>query len=160
MIFAAPALLSALALLPALWWLLRLTPPPPRRQVFPAIGLLVGLSAPERTPARAPWWVLALRLAAAALLIVGLAGPILHPGTALPGRGPVLLAIDNGWAAAPGWEARRAAANAVLDRAARAGRKVALLPTADDPAGTAPRLGPALPAAAQRPRLAALRPEP
>ena len=61
MIFAAPWLLLALAALPLLWWLLRVTPPAARVQRFPAIRLLEGLRANERTASRTPWWLLALR---------------------------------------------------------------------------------------------------
>ena len=160
MLFTAPLLLAAFAALPVLWWLLRVTPPAPRREVFPAVRLLLGLTVPEETPARTPWWLLALRLLAAALVILGLAGPVLHPGAALPGQGPVLLAIDNGWAAAADWPAREQAAMSVLDRAQRAGRGVALLATAADGEGAAPLVSPVLPAAVQRTRLAALHPQP
>ncbi|MBW4093251.1 MAG: DUF4159 domain-containing protein [Proteobacteria bacterium] len=160
MLFAAPLVLVALAALPVLWWLLRVTPPAPRRERFPAVRLLADLAAPEETPARTPWWLLALRLAAAALVILGLAGPLLRPGAALPGRGPVLLAIDTGWAAAGDWAARERAAAAVLAQAARAGRGVALFATAAAGDGAAPAVSPVLPAAVQRARLAALRPQP
>ena len=34
--FAAPWLLAGLAALPVLWWLLRVTPPAPKRIRFPA----------------------------------------------------------------------------------------------------------------------------
>ena len=40
--FASPWLLAALAALPVIWWLLRVTPPAPRRIAFPAIRLLLG----------------------------------------------------------------------------------------------------------------------
>ena len=73
--FAQPFLLLALVVLPVLWWLLRVTPPAPRRLSFPAIRLLLGLTPPEETPARTPWWLLALRLAAAVCVILGLAQP-------------------------------------------------------------------------------------
>ncbi len=159
MLFAAPALLLALPALAALWWLLRLTPPLPRRQRFPAIALLAGIATAEETPARTPPWVLALRLLAAALIVLGLAGPILRPGAVLPGRGTLLLVIDNGWAAAPAWPRVQRAAAGVLARAARAGRKVVLLATAADASGAPPRPTPALPAAALAARLAALRPQ-
>ena len=160
MIFATPLVLLALLLLPVLWWLLRATPPAPRAQSFPAIRLLAVLHPREETPARTPWWLLALRLCAAALIITGLAGPILGSGGGhdFPGRGPVLLAIDNGWAAAPDWPARLAAANTVLDQAERQGRAVSLLPTAarlDTLHATPPQ-----PAALLRPTLAALAPSP
>ncbi len=102
MIFTAPWVLLALTALPLLWWLLRVTPPAPRRESFPAIRLLLGLKAREETPARTPWWLLLLRCIAAAAIIVGLAGPVLDAGSALPGRGPVLLVLDNGWASATG----------------------------------------------------------
>ena len=77
MIFGAPWVLLALVALPVLWWLLRVTPPAPRTQDFPAIRLLLGLRAREETAARTPWWLLLLRTVAAGLLIVGLAGPVL-----------------------------------------------------------------------------------
>ena len=58
--FAQPWLLLALAGLPVLWWLLRVTPPAPRRLSFPAIKLLLGLQPPEETPAHTPLWLLLL----------------------------------------------------------------------------------------------------
>ena len=161
MIFATPFLLLALAGLPLLWWLLRATPPAPRLQEFPAIRLLAGLRRTEETPSRTPWWLLLLRMVAAALVIVGLAGPVLNADRGvLPGGGPVLLVVDDGWASAADWPARLAAAGRVLDRAERAGRPVSLLATARDDADAAPRVTPPMPAAELRPRLAALRPHP
>ena len=160
MIFAAPWLLLALAALPLLWWLLRVTPPTPRTQSFPAVRLLAGLRADERTASRTPWWLLALRLLAAGLVIVGLAGPVLDAAGGLPGSGPLLLAVDDGWAAAPDWTARMQAAGSVLDRAERAGRTVALLTTARTEADQPPRLSPAMAVPDLRTRLAALRPKP
>src|SRR5207245_850168 len=53
--FASPWLLAALAALPVIWWLLRVTPPAPRRIAFPAIRLLLGLIPREGAPARTPW---------------------------------------------------------------------------------------------------------
>jgi hypothetical protein len=160
MIFEAPWVLLALAALPMLWWLLRVTPPAPRREIFPAVRLLLGLNATAETPARTPWWLLALRMTAAGLIILGLAGPVLDAGDALPGSGPVLVVVDDGWAAAPDWPRRIAAADAVLDRVARAGRQAALLATAADEDGAGARPTPSMPVAELRRRLAALRPKP
>ena len=58
--FTQPWLLLAGLSLPALWLLLRVTPPAPRRISFPPLLLLAGLVSPERTPARTPWWLLLL----------------------------------------------------------------------------------------------------
>ena len=160
MIFAFPWVLLALAGLPLLWWLLRVTPPAPRTETFPALRFLLNLRATEETPSHTPWWLLALRLAAAALVIVALAHPVLDAGTALPGEGPVLLTIDNGWASAPGWAKRIGTAGALLDRAERSGRKVALLVTATDEAGNSPAITAPMPVPDLRARLAALHPEP
>ena len=101
LVFSAPWALAGLGVLPALWWLLRVTPPAPRLEQFPAIRLLQGLVAPHETPARTPLWLLALRALAAGLVILALSGPVLDAGGNLPGTGPVLLVIDDGWAAAP-----------------------------------------------------------
>ena len=158
--FAAPWLLLALPALPVLWWLLRVTPPAPRRIAFPALRLLRHLPVAEETPARTPWWLLLLRILAAALLILGLAQPVLGPGAGAGGEGPLLLVIDDGWAAAPDWPARMAAAGGALDRAGREGRRAALLATAPGETAEPPRvLGP-MPAEDLRTRLAALRPKP
>ena len=82
--FAAPWLLLALAGLPVIWWLLRVTPPAPRRLPFPAIRLLLGLVPKEETPARTPWWLIVLRTVLAAIVIVATAHPLLNPQPRLP----------------------------------------------------------------------------
>ena len=158
--FAAPWLLLALPLLPVLWWLLRVTPPAPRRQDFPAAILLRDLPQPEETPARTPFWVLLLRIAAAALLILGLARPVLGPADGGAGGGTLLLVADDGWASGPDWPLRIALAQSELERAARENRQAALLATAPGDGAAPPRtIGP-MPAADLLPRLAALRPRP
>ncbi|MFL5331983.1 MAG: DUF4159 domain-containing protein [Geminicoccaceae bacterium] len=160
MIFATPWVLLALPALPLLWWLLRVTPPAPRSETFPAVRLLLGLHAVEETPARTPWWLLALRMLAGALVILALARPVLEAGSLLPGTGPVLLVIDDGWAAAVDWPRRIQAAGSALDRAERAGRQVALLTTAPNETGAPPPATPVMAVPDLRARLAALRPKP
>lgn len=131
--FATPWVLAALVVLPAILWLLRVTPPAPRRLRFPAIELLRGLSAREETPARTPWWLLLLRLLTALIVILALASPLLNPHAALTGDGPIVLVVDNGWAAARDWPARRAAMDDLVARAERVKRPVILIPTAPAP---------------------------
>ncbi len=160
MIFTAPLLLLALAGLPILWWLLRVTPPAPKTQSFPAIRLLLGLRADEQTAARTPWWLLLLRVVTAALLIIGLAGPVLDAAAGLTGSGPLLLVLDDGWASAPDWTTRMTAAERALDRADRAGRQAMLLTTSRSESNAAPKLTPAMPVPELRTRLAAIRPKP
>ncbi|HQT77674.1 MAG TPA: DUF4159 domain-containing protein [Rhodopila sp.] len=159
MIFAAPWVLVGLLALPLLWWLVRVTPPAPRSETFPAVRFLLGLKASEETPARTPWWLLALRLLAAGLVIVALARPVLDAGTALAGKGPVLLVMDNGWGSASDWVRRKQAAGALLDRVQRAGRRVALLATAEDGSGAPIAATPTMPVAELRARLAAMQPQ-
>ncbi len=128
--FAAPWLLLALPALPVLWWLLRVTPPAPKRQVFPATRILRDLRPLEATPARTPWWLLLLRLLVAGLIILGLARPIWQPTAGTGQSGPLLLVLDDGWAAAPDWARRMAHAQRILEAAKREARPVALLATA------------------------------
>jgi hypothetical protein len=135
--FAAPAILAALAALPALYFLLRATPPAPRRQLFPPLRLLRDIVPTERSAVRMPWWLLLARLIAAALVIIGFAGPQIVPPRLLPGSGPILLAIDNGWAAAPDFAARITAARHLVDQAGARG--IVLLATAGDASGQPPR---------------------
>ena len=135
--FAAPWALVALLSLPAIWWLLRLTPPVPKRVVFPPIRLLFGLVTERETSATTPWWLLVLRLLIAALIIFAASRPLLNAEQNIGGSGPMLLVVDNGWAAAEQWEARRTMALSLVDRAVRAGRSVALLATAPPSEGSA-----------------------
>src|ERR1700739_4636801 len=89
--FASPWLLLGLAVLPVLWWLLRVTPPAPRRVRFPALRLLLGLAPREDTPAKTPLWLILMRMALIALVILALAHPLLNPSAQLAGDGPLLL---------------------------------------------------------------------
>ena len=77
--FMQPWILLALAALPAIWWLLRFTPPSPQLVVFPPTRLLKELKPTEETPARSPWWLTLMRMLLAALLILALAAPVLNP---------------------------------------------------------------------------------
>jgi hypothetical protein len=126
--FGTPLILAALVALPVLWWLLRVTPPLPRRTLFPPLRLLRGLEDEEQAPAATPWWLLLLRLLAAALLIVALADPLLGRSPKLAAAGPLVLVVDNGWTAAKGWDARQELIADLLHSAQ--GRPVAIIPTA------------------------------
>jgi len=138
--FTAPWVLAGLALLPVLWWLLRILPPRPLRRVFPGFWLFKDLHSAEETPHHIPWWVLALRLALAAAVILGLAGPVLTPQAPATGTGPMVIAIDDGFAAARDWPARQRAMTKLIADARQAGRPVLLITTAAGSAETAPSL--------------------
>jgi Domain of unknown function (DUF4159)/Aerotolerance regulator N-terminal len=128
--FVSPWLLVALAGLPIIWWLLRVTPPAPRRVAFPAVRLLLGLVPREETPARTPLWLILLRMALAALVIVAVAHPLLNPQARLAAMGPILLVVDDGWAAARDWPVRQSALTDLLAEAEREDRQVVLVTTA------------------------------
>ena len=124
--FAAPAVLAALVGLIGLYFLLRVTPPTPRQATFPPLRLLIGLNPTETTPARTPWPILALRLAIGALIILAMAEPLWNSLAALSGSGPLLVLIDDGFAAAPTWDKRIEFAQERAAAAARSGRIVAV----------------------------------
>lgn len=133
--FSAPLALAALALLPALWLILRVTPPRPRRIDFPPLKIMADLVAKRELPAHTPWWLLAMRMTAAALAILAVAGPIWNPAReGAPLRGPVLLLVDNGFGAAADWPERIAVAESRIAAATREGRPVAILGLAEAPA--------------------------
>jgi len=132
--FSSPFVLLALASLPALWLLLRITPPRPRAIDFPPLKLILDLLPREETPARTPWWLLALRLAIAGLVIFAMAGPVWNERQeGAGGSGPLLLVLDSGWGAAADWTDRMSLAEEVIRGAERANRPVALLPTGERP---------------------------
>lgn len=158
--FAAPWALAALVSLPALWWLLRMTPPTPRRIRFPSLRFLATLATREETPARTPPWLLALRLALVAAVILGAAQPVLNAQGGFSGTGPIVLIIDDGWSAARDWSRKRLGMLALVERARRVERPVIVVTTAAEsaerPAPTARLLAPAEARAA----LETLRPKP
>ncbi len=130
--FAQPLVLIGLLSLPVLWWLLRLIPPRPRRIDFPPTRLLFEIAPREETPARTPWWLTLLRLALAALVILAAAGPMWNPPVATATSGaPLMLLIDDGWAAASTWDARLTAAQELIARAQADRRGVALVPLSE-----------------------------
>ena len=130
--FTIPAILGALLLLPALYLLLRLTPPRPRDIVFPPLRLILDLAPKDETPARTPPWLLLLRLLVAGLIIAAMAGPVWNP---LPvtgaGKGPLVVVLDDGFAAAPDWDARVSLARQRLVAAQNAGRVTAVVAITD-----------------------------
>src|SRR5690606_36329124 len=109
--FGLPAVLIGLLALPAIWWLLRLTPPRPQKEVFPPLRILARVLKSEETPHQSPWWLTLLRLLMAALIIFALAEPVLNQReTAATSGNALAIVMDNGWASAPDWDVRGAIA--------------------------------------------------
>jgi hypothetical protein len=130
--FAEPLLLLGLLSLPLLWWLLRVMPPRPRRVEFPPTRLLFDIAPKEETPSRTPWWLTALRLTAAALVILAAAGPTWNPQTGLgTGTRPLVILLDDGWSAAASWDTRVKAADELITQADSARRAIALVPLSE-----------------------------
>ncbi|MEQ9109716.1 MAG: DUF4159 domain-containing protein [Rhodospirillaceae bacterium] len=132
--FAFPWVLTALAVLPLIWLLLRVTPPAARTLNFPAIRLLFGLVSPETSSARTPWWLMLLRLMCIALIIVALADPVLNQRQSMQ-QSPLVVVVDDGWAAASGWAERQTALVRILEGADRDRRAVLLATTAPTESG-------------------------
>ena len=130
--FAAPLALIGLFALPLIWLLVRVTPPRPRRTPFPPLRLILDMAPRDETPARTPWWLLALRLAIAGLACLAFAGPVWNPSPGGSGGSePLLIALDDGWAAAPTWDRRIAYARAAAETAGRRGAPVSIVSMSD-----------------------------
>jgi hypothetical protein len=154
--FAQPLVLLGLLSLPVLWWLLRLIPPRPRRVDFPPTRMLFDIAPKEETPSRTPWWLTALRLLLAALVILAAAGPQWNPSVATAGgASPLALLIDDGWTAASTWEARVRAAEDLVVQAENENRGVALVPLSETTRDIS-----IAPAGAARVQLRQLKPKP
>jgi len=143
--FTEPWLLAGLIALPALWWLLRVIPPRPVKVDFPPTRLLLDIKPREETPSRTPWWLTALRLLAAALVIFAAAGPVWNPNqAATASSGPLVILLDDGWSAAASWQQRIRSADELISHADATRRAIALVPLSEParditlmPAGTA-----------------------
>ena len=153
--FTTPGLLLALAALPVIALILRAVPPAPVRRRFPGVALLVGLADTAVQSDRTPPWLLLLRLAALAALILGLAGPVVNPDPTPARHGPLLVVVEGGWADAAHGPAHAARLAEAVAAAGREGRPVAVLDLAR------PAVAPVFAeAAAVAPSLAALAPQP
>lgn len=130
LIFMNPWILSGLAILPGLYLLLRIMPPAPKFIVLPTARFLKGLVPETQTPSHTPWWILLLRLLAAALVLIALAAPVYNPSGQLAGSGPVRVVIENGWAGAQVWNNILKNAEEIITQASREGREIYILTTA------------------------------
>lgn len=130
--FLSPWLLAGLVALPIIYWLLRTVPPRPKQVIFPPTRILVGLENPEKTPSKTPWWLMLIRLLAAALVILALAEPVLNPqrGGGTTGGGPLVIVTDNSWAAASQWSNRTNLIERLISEAQSMSRSVVIAPTA------------------------------
>ncbi|MBB3315801.1 hypothetical protein FHT77_001666 [Rhizobium sp. BK181] len=154
--FAYPAILGALFALPIIWWLLRLTPPRPKTEVFPPLKILATVLKREETPAQSPWWLTLLRMLLATAVILAIADPIFNPrANSIASGGPLVLFVDNGWATSPDWDRRVKTAEALIDDAEAAGTPVAIAFTADPTNDAVPGT-----AATARDKLRAAEPKP
>ena len=103
MTFLAPLVLLGLLTLPIVWWILRISPPKPRDQIFPPLRILEGVRAEEETPAGTPLWLLLFRLLMVALVAFALAQPIIKSAQIETQSRPTIL-IDQSVFSAPIWE--------------------------------------------------------
>lgn len=116
--FLAPLALLGLLVLPLIWWLLRVTPPSPKKQTFPPLRILQDVMTEEETPDSTPIWLLLFRLFLAALIAAALARPILFQPEGVTVR-PLALVIDTGWDGAANWNAAMREAEARVSDARR-----------------------------------------
>lgn len=127
--FLAPLALLGLIALPLIWWLLRVTPPSPKKQDFPPLRILQDVMTEEETPDHTPFWLLLFRLLMVAIIAFALARPILTEPEGVSSK-PLTLIIDNGWDAAPNWAGIVREAEARLTDARRKNVDVMLVTTA------------------------------
>ncbi len=129
--FLAPLALLGLLALPALWWLLRATPPQPASTPFPPLRLLARLTNDEETPVKTPWWLMALRLTMITALILAFAGPVWRASEpeSLPGddANALLIVLETDWSSAADWANRIAKTERIINAADRAGRPLGVL---------------------------------
>ena len=131
LVFSTPLLLSALILLPGLWWLLRFLPPQAQKILYPPLEIIMGAQRDQSEPRRTPLWILLLRLALAAFLILAMAGPkLVSQKLTFSGTSPLLIILDNGWSSAPDWNDRIEFVKSMIDEADETQRPIALVATA------------------------------
>ncbi len=132
----APLTLLGLLALPLIWWILRISPPKPKQQIFPPLPILRGVETDEETPNATPWWLLIFRILMVALAVFALSLPLIVKDND-DASTPLTLVIDDSALSAPVWddlldEARRQV------RAARRANQDVVLVIGDDTAEAVP----------------------
>lgn len=116
--FLTPALLWGLLVLPVIWGLLRIFPPPVRHEQFGGLVLLQSVIQPTQKNIRhkVPWWIWLIRLLLIAAIIVGFAGPVYQSAhdTAIELDKRTIIVEDGGWASVVNWEERQNYIDALL----------------------------------------------
>ncbi len=131
---AAPAILATTgASLPPLWWLLSTLPPKPIKEYFPGITLLFNADTQKLKPTTMPAWHKALCLSIPLAAGISASLPEFKEDIVTNAKGPVIVAVDNGWASAGDWEGRQTQMEIILDAASREDRQIVIVPTAETP---------------------------
>jgi hypothetical protein len=99
----APLTLIGLLTLPLVWWILKVSPPSPKRRMFPPLAILQGVETDEETPNATPIWVLLYRLLMVALTVFALSLPLLQ-NEDTPSERPLTLILDDSAVSAPIWD--------------------------------------------------------
>ena len=126
----APLTLLGLIALPIIWWIMRISPPQPRRQTFPPLRILQDIDSDEQTPDKTPLWLLLFRLFLGALIIFALAKPVFQEKDTAASK-PLTLIIDQSVASAPIWNDMIADAEARTREARRSNLNVRLIPSGE-----------------------------
>ena len=132
-VFLSPWLLAALAALPALWLLLRIMPPAPKRIMLPSARFLEDVLPKTKTPSQTPWWILMLRLVIAGLVIFALAQPVFNPSQNLDKNDTIRIVFNNDWSSSDDWDTKIRAARELLAQAERNNIQVYLHTTSNEP---------------------------
>ena len=135
--FLAPLVLIGLLTLPIVWWILRISPPKPREQIFPPLRILEGVRTEEETPAGTPLWLLLFRLLMVALVAFALAQPIIKSTQTETQSRPTLL-IDQSVFSGPIWEDLIDEAERLVRNAQRNNLEVNLIASETDSVGFRP----------------------
>ena len=129
--FLAPLTFLGLLALPIIWWIMKVTPPKPRRQSFPPLRILLDVQTDEETPDTMPLWLLLFRMFLVALTVFALAQPLLKSSDDQTAR-PLTLIIDQSVTAAPIWDNMIAAAETHIKTARRNNMDVQLILSGED----------------------------
>jgi len=124
--FLAPLTLLGLLSLPIIWWILKITPPRPKKAVFPPLRLLQQVKTEEETPNATPLWLLLFRFLLIGLIVFALSLPIIKQAEGIEDR-PLTLLLDTHWAAGANWTAMSQEAEARIADARRKNLSVRII---------------------------------
>lgn len=101
--FTNPLALIGLLSLPAVWFVIKLTPPRARTISFSSLFIIEKLKSSKKSSQKTPIWLLLLRMLIILILVLTLSDPYINLSKTFKSNSNTIIIVDDGWSSASNW---------------------------------------------------------